>query len=90
MRFVRNRLSRRHFLQSTVATGVAVLGGGYPGISRAADRPLVTHGVQSGDASFDRAVFWSRTDRPSEAVFEWATTESFNNMHTLPAVAALP
>jgi alkaline phosphatase D len=90
MRFAENRLSRRRFLQSTVAGGVAVLGGGFPGISRAADRPLVTHGVQSGDTSFDRAVLWSRTDRASEAVFEWATTESFKNARTLPAVVALP
>ena len=63
MRFTENRFSRRRFLQSTVATGAFALSGGFPGISRAADRPLVTHGVQSGDVTLDRAVFWSRTDR---------------------------
>ena len=90
MHFTQNRFSRRRFLQSTLATGAVALSGGFPAISRAADRPLVTHGVQSGDVGFDRAVLWSRTDRPAEAVFEWATTESFKNARTLPAVAALP
>ena len=74
MHFALNRLSRRRFLQSTLATGAVALSGGFPAISRAADRPLVTHGVQSGDVGFDQAVLWSRTDRPAEAVFEWATT----------------
>ena len=90
MRLTQNRFSRRRFLQSTLATGAVALSGGFPAISRAADRPLVTHGVQSGDVSFDQAVLWSRTDRPAEAVFEWATTESFKNARTLPALAALP
>jgi alkaline phosphatase D len=92
VRFSENRLSRRRFLQSTAATGLVALGGGlaFPGISRAADRPLVTHGVQSGDVGIDRAVLWSRTDRPAQAIFEWSTTESFKDARVLPAIAALP
>src|SRR4029079_7225066 len=70
MHFTQNRLSRRRFLQSTLATGAVALSGGFPAISRAADRPLVTHGVQSGDVSFDRAVVWPRTDRAGETIRE--------------------
>src|SRR5882724_9641335 len=92
IRIVDTPISRRSFLATTTATGLLGVTGGLslPGLSRAADRPLVTHGVQSGDVSLDRAVFWSRTDRPAEAVFEWATTDSFKYARTLPAVAALP
>ncbi|MCX5496105.1 alkaline phosphatase D family protein [Kaistia dalseonensis] len=92
LRVTENRLSRRRFLQSSAATGLLAVGGSLamPGISRAADRPVVTHGVQSGDVGFDRAVLWSRTDRPAQAVFEWATTESFKDAHALPTLYAAP
>ena len=92
MRVTENRLSRRRFLQSTAATGLVALGGGVglPGISRAADRPLITHGVQSGDVGLARAVLWSRTDRPAQAIFEWATSDSFKDGRVMPAIDALP
>jgi alkaline phosphatase D len=38
----------------------------------------------------DRAVFWSRTDRPANAMLEWSTTDSFKSVNRMPAVAALP
>ena len=47
-----------------------------PAISRAADRPLITHGVQSGDVSVDGAVVWSRADRPARMIVEVSTTEA--------------
>jgi len=81
-------LSRRRFLAGTAATGIVAVAA--PRISRAAARPLVTHGVQSGDVGFDRAVLWSRTDRAANAVFEWSVTESFKDAHALPKIAALP
>jgi len=31
---------------------------------RAGGRPVLTHGVQSGDATADSAVVWTRADRP--------------------------
>jgi len=89
IRFVENRVSRRRFLRGSAAMGTAALLGA-PRISRAAARPIITHGIQSGDAAFDRAVLWSRTDRPANAIFEWATTDSFKDVTTLPKVAALP
>src|SRR5215472_15434601 len=42
-----------------------------------AARPAVPYGVQSGDVTSDRAIVWSRTDRPARMVVEWATSESF-------------
>src|SRR6185503_9920353 len=92
VRFVENRLSRRRFLRGSTAMGAAALLGSVaaPRISRAAARPIITHGIQSGDAAFDRAVLWSRADRPAFLFFEWATTESFTNATTLPTVTALP
>jgi len=92
LRLTENRLSRRAFLRSSAATGLLAVGGSFamPGISRAADRPVATHGVQSGDVMADRAVLWSRTDRPARAVFEWSTTESFANPVRLPTLTALP
>src|SRR5690348_6495533 len=92
IRFVEKGLSRRRFLRGTTAAGIATLAGGIaaPRISRAAAQPNITHGIQSGDAAFDRAVLWSRTDRPANAIFEWSATESFKESTTLPSVAALP
>ena len=81
------RLSRRHFL----ATGAGALGTmAMPYLSRAADRPLITHGVQSGDVGFDGGVVWARADRPSQMMVEVATTESFASARALPPIAALP
>ena len=46
-----------------------------PYLSRAADRPQITHGVQSGDVGADGGVVWARADRPSQMMVEVATTE---------------
>jgi alkaline phosphatase D len=48
------RLSRRRFLSTTAGAGVASLA--MPYLRRAADRPVVTHGVQSGDVGADGGV----------------------------------
>src|SRR5437879_6495611 len=48
-------LTRRRFI-STAASTAALTGIGglaMPAISRVADRPMVTHGIQSGDVSAD-------------------------------------
>lgn len=72
-----SRLSRRRFLSTAAAAGVTTLS--MPYLSRAADRPQITHGVQSGDVSMDGGVVWARADRPSQMLVEVATTESFKN-----------
>src|SRR4051795_8072724 len=85
------RISRRRFLKNATAAGPGVLGlTAMPYLSRAADRPQITHGVQSGDVGADGGVVWARADRPSQMIVEVATTESFNNAKVLPPIAALP
>src|SRR3569833_2543893 len=81
------KFSRRRFL----ATGVGALGTiAMPYLSRAADRPAVTHGVQSGDVTVDGGVVWARTDRPAQMLVEVATTDTFRDARALPPIAALP
>ena len=68
-------LSRRRFLSTAAATGAGALGAiAMPYLSRAADRPQITHGVQSGDVGADGGVVWARADRPSQMMVEVATT----------------
>jgi alkaline phosphatase D len=84
----RIHVSRRRFL--TTATGGAIGVIAMPYLSRAADRPPITHGLQSGDVSIDGGVIWARTDRPTQMLVEVATTDSFKDARILPPIAALP
>src|SRR5262247_2036530 len=52
-------------------------------------RPAVPYGVQSGDVSADRAIVWSRTDRPARLIVEWATSDSFRDAARVVGPAAL-
>src|SRR5712672_1173669 len=90
-RAISRALSRRRFLSTAAATGAGVLGSmAMPYLSRAADRPQITHGVQSGDVGADGGVVWARADRPSQMMVEVATSDSFRNARVLPPIAALP
>ena len=83
--------SRRQILLSGGAGLVGLASGlGRPGLSRAADRPVLTHGLQSGDVGTDAAMVWARSDRPARAVIEWATTESFADIRGGVFADALP
>ena len=83
-----SRISRRRFVSTASAAALGSLAAPY--LSRAADRPLMQQGVQSGDVSTDSAMVWSRADRPSQMLVEVSTTESFANVRALPPIAALP
>jgi alkaline phosphatase D len=61
-----------------------------PYLSRASDRPRITHGVQSGDVSVDSGVVWARTDRPARMLVEVSTSDSFVDIRDAIAVDALP
>jgi alkaline phosphatase D len=61
-----------------------------PYLSRASSRPLITHGVQSGDVSADSGMVWARADRPSRMIVEVATTDSFTNLIGGTFIDALP
>ena len=85
-------LSRRRLLASAWGAGaLTVLGGiARPYLSRAADRPRITHGIQSGDISLDGGIVWARADRPSRMIVEAATTESFRDIIRVVSADALP
>jgi alkaline phosphatase D len=83
--------SRRQILKLAGASALMVpVGLAMPRISRAASRPLVTHGLQSGDIGASQGVVWARADRPARAVFEVATNEGFRDARTLPYADVLP
>jgi alkaline phosphatase D len=76
--------SRRRFLKRT-ATVWGLGSAGLSGIlaSRTApaavsgERPLAEQGLQIGDVVADRAIVWSRSDRPARMLVEWDTAENF-------------
>src|SRR5262249_39668174 len=83
-------LTRRRFM-TTAASAIAAVGAGakpYP--RRAAARPLIPHGIQSGAGSPDSGVVWGRADRPARMLVEIATPDSFSNIRTAVSVDALP
>jgi len=84
--------TRRRFLETSGAATVLTAIGGIarPFISRANDRPLITHGLQSGDVSIDSGVIWARADRPSRMLVEIATTDGFKDIRNAAFVDALP
>jgi alkaline phosphatase D len=85
-------LTRRRFL-TTAASSVAMTAVGgiaRPYLSCAADRPLITHGVQSGDVSIDSGIVWARADRPSRMLVEIATSDSFKTIRSAAFADALP
>ncbi|MGH9848000.1 MAG: alkaline phosphatase D family protein, partial [Blastocatellia bacterium] len=51
--------------------------------------PAIPYGVQSGDIAANRAVVWSRADRPARMLVEYATTESFQNARRIAGPAAI-
>ncbi len=79
--------NRRSFLAGSTAfaAGLAL-----PAISRASQRPVFTHGVQSGDVDTSSGMIWTRTDRPARVMVEVSTTESFADARRLPPMDALP
>jgi alkaline phosphatase D len=88
----RMKLSRRRFLATAAATTTmtALDGIARPYLSRASDRPRITHGIQSGDVSVDSGVVWARTDRPARMLVEVATTDGFKDVRQNIFVDALP
>jgi alkaline phosphatase D len=85
------RLSRRRLLKQAGALAAAQAGLIFrPFLSRAGDRPAITHGIQSGDVSSEGAVVWARADRPSRMRVEFSTSESFRDSLGTVFADALP
>ena len=83
-------LDRRRFLATGAAAGALASGLAMPAFSRAAARPVFTHGVQSGDVDTASGMIWTRVDRPARVMMEFATTESFADAVRLAPLNALP
>ena len=85
-------ISRRKLLKTTGAAALATGFGGLamPAYSLANQRPMFTHGVQSGDVDTNSGVVWARADRPSQMMFEISTTEDFSSATKLPPLFAHP
>src|SRR5262249_48023510 len=94
-------MSRRAFLSSVALAGTSVLAGGVsrcgPGAQGTAPavvtadnaRPSIPYGVASGDVTSDAAIIWSRTNKPSRMLVEYATTDSFTNARRVQGTVAL-
>jgi alkaline phosphatase D len=63
------RLTRRELL----ASGAAALAAGCYPLRPSRRRPGVAYAVQAGDVTADRAVIWSRNDRPGQLIVEWTS-----------------
>ena len=72
-------ITRRSFLYGAAATGGSLVAAPLLGRPVLADtmQPAITHGVQSGDVLAERAIIWSRVDRPSRMWVDWSLEESF-------------
>jgi len=80
--------SRRRFIKSVglavgagiapATTGLANLSSSYR-VGMASGNPALTHGIQFGDVSTDKAVVWSRSDRPARMLVEYSMQPDFAN-----------
>lgn len=87
------RPTRRAFARGAVSTvGAGLLASALPAPALALGRrrPETPFGVQSGDVGADRAMLWSRADRPSRMVVEWSTRESFRDATRIVGPDVLP
>src|SRR2546427_12354735 len=94
-------VSRRAFVSSIALAGASVLARGVtqrgPGAQGTAPalvtsdhtRPSIPYGVASGDVTSDAAIIWSRTNKPSRLLVEYATTDSFTHARRVQGPAAL-
>src|SRR4051794_23045934 len=75
-------IDRRTLLRAGLAGGVAGTFLGAPAFAgqvgwKPSGRPVLTHGVQSGDATADSAVVWTRADRPGRMWVQAAVRPDF-------------
>lgn len=92
-----NRLSRRHFIQTTAAEGAALAGlatilqskQAPAAVVSSSERPAALWGLQIGDVSPKGAIVWSRTDRPARFYVDWSLDASFANARRVRGPHAL-
>ena len=74
---------RRRFLKNSIASSIAL---SFPALAQAPAiitserlRPQALSGLQIGDVTGDRAMVWSRSDRPARLVVERAFRPDFRD-----------
>lgn len=77
-------MKRRNFISTLGAAGV-----GMATARMSFTKPQITHGVQCGDIAEDKAIIWSRADRPARMIVEYSPTESFAKSRTIIGPSAL-
>ncbi|WP_033437384.1 alkaline phosphatase D family protein [Saccharothrix sp. NRRL B-16314] len=76
-------VNRRTLLRvGAIGTAAAFVPSGVA-LARGGDRPVLTHGVQSGDVTTDGGLVWTRADRPSRMVVEFSSDPSFRHAKTV-------
>ena len=80
--------TRRRFLTTLASASATTIAA--PAFSLSPQRPILTHGVQSGDVSVDSGMVWARADRPARMLIEAATTDSFKEICHASFADALP
>lgn len=87
------QITRRSLLRGGAAAGAGLAGARLFGFAAPAiaqtNRPVFTHGVQSGDVTANSGIIWARADRPARLMVEVATSDSFKNARRLRGPAAI-
>src|SRR5512132_1170363 len=95
---IQDPVARRMFLKSTgLLVGSVMVPGGASSLVHAARRvlssprgaPRLEQGIQIGDVRADRAVIWSRSDRPARLLVDYDVHESFANPRRIRGPFAL-
>lgn len=83
-----SHITRRHLLRAGAAGAALIAIPARPAFARA--RPVLTHGIQSGDIGARGGYVWARADRPSRMMVEVARTPRFAHATLLegPALTA--
>jgi alkaline phosphatase D len=81
-------ITRRQLVRAGVAGAALMVLPARPALARS--RPVLTHGIQSGDVGARGGYMWARADRPSRMIVEVARTPRFAHAKVVegPALSA--
>ena len=84
-------IDRRTLLRAGLAGGFAGTFAAGPAFAfKPGGRPVLTHGVQSGDATADAAVVWTRADRPGRMWVQVSRRPDFRGARTVRGPVLTP
>lgn len=76
-------VNRRTLLRAgAIGTAAALVPGGVA-LAHGKARPVLTHGVQSGDVTADGGLVWTRADRPARMLVEVSADPTFRRVRTV-------